>query len=145
MESIRVKTREELEECFSIRTRVFVEEQQVPMELEMDEYDVSPEACRHFLIRDGKTYAAAARWKVLEEGTAKLQRIAVLPEYRSHGVGRLVVSAMEQDARQAGMKACVLDAQCRAEGFYAKLGYRTVSPETFLDAGILHVRMKKEL
>lgn len=145
MNIIAVTTREELEECFGIRMKVFVEEQQVPHDLEMDEYDVSPDACRHLLARDGDKAVATGRWKVYEEGTVKLQRIAVLPEYRSRGVGRILVLGLEEDARKAGMNAAILDAQCSAEGFYNKLGYRTISEEPFLDAGILHVRMMKDL
>jgi predicted GNAT family N-acyltransferase len=145
MDIIAVTTREELEDCFGIRIKVFVEEQQVPHDLEMDEYDVSPDACRHLLVRDGDKAVATGRWKVYEEGTAKLQRIAVLPEYRSHGLGRILVLGLEEDARKAGMKAAILDGQCTAEGFYKKLGYRTISEVPFLDAGILHVRMMKDL
>lgn len=141
----QVTTKEQLEACFGIRMKVFVMEQKVPRDIELDEYDESPQACRHFLIRDGAKPVATGRWKVLEEGTAKLQRIAVLAEYRSQGAGRMVVETMEKDAKGQGMTAVVLDGQCTAEGFYRRLGYRTESTEPFLDAGILHVRMKKEL
>ncbi|MNC48586.1 putative N-acetyltransferase YjcF [compost metagenome] len=124
---------------------VFVREQQVPVEEEVDEYDVSPEVCHHLLLADGDKPVATGRWKVYEEGTAKLQRVAVLKEYRGGGTGRLLMEALEDSARQAGMKRTILDGQCHAEGFYNKLGYQTVSTEPFLDAGILHVRMQKDL
>lgn len=140
-----VATRDQLEECFGIRMKVFVEEQKVPQDVELDEYDESPAACRHILVRDGERPVATGRWKVMEEGTAKLQRIAVLREYRSQGVGRLLVQALEADAKRCGMRAAVLDGQCAAERFYHRLGYRIESPEPFLDAGIWHVRMRKEL
>lgn len=145
MEIIPVTAREQLEDCFSIRIKVFVEEQKVPRDLEMDEYDVSPDACRHILLKDGDKPAATGRWKVYEEGTAKLQRIAVLKEYRSSGIGKILVLALEDDARKAGMDTVILDGQCTAEGFYKRLGYTTVPGEPFLDAGILHVRMTKKL
>lgn len=145
MKIIPVTTRDQLEQCFAIRIKVFVEEQQVPADLEMDEYDESPEACSHILLTDGDKPVATGRWKVYEEGAAKLQRIAVLKEYRQGGVGRLLVQALEEDARQKGMKSVLLDGQCSAEGFYRKLGYVTEPGEPFLDAGILHVRMTKLL
>lgn len=145
MKVIPVSTRRELEECFAIRIQVFVEEQKVPLEEELDEYDESPEACAHLLLKDGELPVATGRWKVYEEGTAKLQRIAVLKEHRKGGVGRLLIQALEDHARKAGMKRAVLDGQCQAQGFYQKLGYHTVPGEPFLDAGILHVRMEKEL
>lgn len=145
MNVIRVKTQEELEACFGIRVQVFVEEQQVPLDLEMDEYDVSPEACRHILVLDGDKPVATGRWKEYCPGIAKLQRIAVLRDYRSKGLGKLLVQALEEQAREAGMTSTLLDGQCTAEGFYHRLGYRTEPGEPFLDAGILHVRMTKPL
>lgn len=145
MNIIHVTAQEELESCFAIRIKVFVDEQNVPAEEELDEYDTSPEACRHLLLMDGDKPVATGRWKVYEPGVAKLQRIAVLKEYRSGGVGRLMVHGLEIDAREQGMDSAVLDGQLYAEGFYRKLGYTTISEEPFLDAGILHVRMVKKL
>lgn len=145
MTIIHVTTRRELDACLAIRMKVFVEEQQVPVEEELDDYDASPHACHHVLLVDGEKPAATGRWKVCENGTAKLQRVAVLKEYRGGGTGRLLMEALEDSARQAGMKRAILDGQCHAEGFYNKLGYQTVSAAPFLDAGILHVRMQKEL
>lgn len=145
MNVIPVTSRRELDDCLAIRMEVFVNEQKVLADLELDEYDVSPEACHHILLAAGEKPIGTGRWKVYEEGTAKLQRIAVLKEHRGGGTGRLLVEALEDNARQAGMKRTVLDGQCYAEGFYHKLGYRTVSTEPFLDAGILHVRMIKDL
>ncbi|MNN97524.1 putative N-acetyltransferase YjcF [compost metagenome] len=52
---------------------------------------------------------------------------------------------MEELARELGLEASILDAQCQAENFYKKLGYEVISTEPFYDAGILHVRMQKML
>ncbi|WP_058301757.1 GNAT family N-acetyltransferase [Gorillibacterium timonense] len=142
-----VQNEEDLQACFAIRVQVFVEEQNVPSDEEIDEFDASWDACRHFLVKvDGKP-AATGRYRSYKESppTVKLQRIAVLPEYRGTGLGRVLILAMEADAKKAGADYSVLDAQCQAEPFYRKLGYETVSPETFLDAGIPHVRMQKRL
>ncbi|WP_438433466.1 GNAT family N-acetyltransferase [Gorillibacterium sp. sgz500922] len=142
-----VDNREALEACFAIRLRVFVDEQQVPAEEELDEFDADWTACRHFLaLVDGQP-AATGRYRSYQESppTVKLQRIAVSSEYRGTGVGRSLVLAMEQDAASRGAALSVLDAQCQAEPFYVKLGYETVSSEPFLDAGIPHVRMRKKL
>lgn len=142
---IPVHTEEQLKGCFSVRMNVFVEEQQVPPDLEMDEYDVSWTACRHFLATDGRSPIGAARWRMYDSQTAKLQRIAVLAPYRGRGIGRLLIQAMEEDIRSQGVPAVILDAQTQAEPFYRKLGYETISPMPFLDAGIWHVRMRKQL
>jgi len=146
MEIIKVKTEEQLKEALSVRIEVFVEEQNVPRDLEMDEFDISPQACRHFIIRNaqGETIAAA-RWRMYDEQTAKLQRIAVRQPYRGHGIGRMIIDAMEADIREAKVPAVILDGQTQAEAFYRKLGYETISSEPFLDAGIWHVRMRKRL
>ncbi len=140
-----VHTEEQLRSCFAVRIRVFVEEQGVSPEEEMDDYDASPSAARHFLIMHGNEPAAAARWIMYDGKTAKLQRIAVMKPYRGYGIGRQIIQAMEEDVRAQGVPAIILDAQTHAEAFYEKLGYRTVSEEPFLDAGIRHVRMRKEL
>jgi len=145
MTVIRIATEEELLMAKEIRIRVFVEEQQVPPELEMDEYDESPGSAKHVLVMDGNIPAAAGRFVEYDQNTAKLQRIAVMRPYRGKGVGRELVLALEAWAAEEGYKASLLDAQCQAEGFYEKLGYKKVSEDVFLDAGIEHVRMKKLL
>ncbi|RAP76146.1 GNAT family N-acetyltransferase [Paenibacillus montanisoli] len=145
MDYIRATTNDLLEEAIAVRFEVFVDEQKVPAELERDEYDDSPEACRHFVVKDNGKAVGAGRWKEYEPGVAKLQRIAVLQPYRGLGVGKKLIEAMEQDARELGYAAAVLGAQCTAEGFYKKLGYETESSEPFLDANIPHVNMRKTL
>lgn len=145
MECKRVTEQKELEGCLAVRMEVFVKEQGVSPEEEVDEYDASPAACRHFLVTDEDRPVGAARWKTYEPGVAKLQRIAVKLPYRGRAIGRLLVQAMERDASALGYREAILDAQCSAEAFYAKLGYETVSSEPFYDAGILHVRMRKAL
>jgi predicted GNAT family N-acyltransferase len=145
MEIIHVRTENELNQCFTIRKKVFVEEQGVPAELEIDEFDASPDACGHILLLSNGQPAGTGRWRPYKSDTAKLQRLAVLVEYRGHGMGKKLIAALEQQAREAGYQFCILDGQCHAESFYLKLGYATVSTEPFEDAGIMHVRMQKAL
>lgn len=145
MEIIKVTNREQLDECLSVRFAVFVDEQGVSAEEEVDAFDASADACRHVLIRiDGKP-VATGRWRPYEDAAAKLQRVAVDKALRRSGLGKAVIHALEEDARVAGMQAAILDAQTQAEPFYRKLGYTTISKEPFLDAGIWHVRMRKPL
>ena len=146
LEIIIVKTDEELSECRAVRNRVFVEEQSVPPELETDAFDASPAACTHVLAKSEGIPVGTGRWIPYKEAdTAKIQRIAVVPEYRGRGVGARLLEALERDARQAGMKFAILDSQCHAEPFYRRLGYVTISEQPFEEAGIMHVRMKKPL
>lgn len=143
IQEIIVTSDEQLKQCLAVRMEVFVKEQQVPVELEVDEFDSTWDACRHFLLLDGRKPVAAGRYRMYDEHTAKLQRIAVLSSYRGHGLGRQLIELMEKDISEQNFSAIILDAQLSAESFYHKLGYAAVSEETFLDAGILHVRMKK--
>lgn len=144
MKYIHVNTDYELQLCLALRRQVFVLEQGVPADLEIDHYDAAPHSCIHVLIvaEDGQA-AATGRLISYEEHTGKLQRIAVCKELRGSGIGREIVKFLEQQAIANGFSCVVLDAQCSAEAFYAKLGYATLSAEPFLDAGIWHVRMKK--
>ena len=143
IKEIIVTSDEQLEQCLAVRMEVFVKEQQVPRDLEVDELDASWEACKHFLLLDDSKPVAAGRYRLYDEQTAKLQRIAVLSTYRGHGLGRQLIELMEKEISEHNISAIILDAQLSAETFYRKLGYVTESEETFLDAGILHVRMKK--
>lgn len=144
-EVIEVKSEGQLQQCLEIRKEVFVEEQQVPLEEEIDELDHLDAESNHILITIDGQVAATGRIKWLDETTAKMQRIAVLKPFRGSGIGRSLMVALEQLARSMGAEKSVLDGQCQAEGFYHSLGYVTVSEEPFYDAGILHVRMEKRL
>ncbi|WP_282937877.1 GNAT family N-acetyltransferase [Paenibacillus sp. RC67] len=144
-EIIHVTTQQQLNECLDIRKEVFVVEQQVDVSLEIDEFDESPESCRHVLLQQDGKPSAAGRMRPYTDDTMKLQRIAVLKSARGTGAGKAIVLALEEEAHRLGYNYTLLDAQCQAEGFYSKLGYITISTETFLDAGIPHVRMRKTL
>ncbi|QGG56542.1 GNAT family N-acetyltransferase [Paenibacillus sp. B01] len=144
LQAIVVNTPDQLAQCLVIRKEVFVVEQGVSPEEEWDLYDASPDSCLHLLLLDEEGAAVGTgRVKPFDDGMAKLQRIAVLAGRRGRGTGAALVRAMEDAARERGYAGAVLDAQCQAEGFYAKLGYEPVSPDIFLDAGIPHVRMSR--
>ena len=135
-----VESPEEFDQCFRIRTIVFVEEQEVPLELEMDEYDA---VATHFLLRDGETPLATARL-VDKHGLAKIGRVAVLKEVRGRGLGLLLMQAVIEEAKHRGFTESVLDAQTYAVPFYARLGY-VAEGEEFDDAGIPHFLMRRKL
>jgi predicted GNAT family N-acyltransferase len=145
MNLIRVNNDSELALGLALRQQVFVIEQGIPADLEIDHYDATPHECIHVLIVDEREEAVATGHLVpYGENTEKFQRIAVRQDKRGSGIGREIVNLLEQQATSSGLLWVVLDAQCSAEKFYAKLGYVTIS-EPFLDAGILHVRMKKQM
>ncbi len=140
-----VSTEEQLKQALEIRHHVFVIEQQVPAEIEIDQYDVISPDVHHVLLSTDGQAVATGRLIYYSKDTAKMQRIAVLESHRSFGYGRVLLLAMEELARELGLTYSVLDAQCQAQKFYEKLGYEVISEEPFYDADILHVRMRKSL
>lgn len=138
----QVRNDEQYQQALAIRTAVFIQEQQVPAELEVDEYE---QVATHVVAYDeAGTPVATGRILPYGDGIGKMQRIAVSKIARTGGYGRAVMNKLEEIGRELGYTQFMLEAQTHAEGFYEKLGYRTVSTEPFLDAGIWHVRMVKE-
>ncbi|MDZ7745532.1 MAG: GNAT family N-acetyltransferase [Halobacteriales archaeon] len=131
----------EFDDALDIRTRVFVDEQDVPMEREVDGKD--PEAT-HFLVSDPKP-VAVARTREYEDAALKVERVAVLADARGEGYGHAVMDAVESYASEAGDDRLVLDAQVPVVGFYEARGYEIQDDEPFEDAGIPHRRMSKRI
>jgi predicted GNAT family N-acyltransferase len=123
----------------AIRFEVFVDEQRVPAEIEMDDRDP---LCIHFLAFEGHDAVGTARIDLDQAG--KIGRLAVLSPYRRRGIGRALMQACHGVAREHGLDAVWCHAQLVAEPFYRSLGYRA-SGDVFDEAGIPHRHMKKAL
>ncbi len=144
-----VQSNEEREAVFAVRMIVFVEEQAVPPEEELDALDM---VATHFLARlidtsssnTAASIVGAARLVDKGHGKGKIGRVAVLREHRGMGVGALLMQTVEQTARERGFAELVLDAQCYAIPFYEKLGY-VAEGDVFLDCDIEHRFMSKRL
>ncbi|MDQ6418032.1 GNAT family N-acetyltransferase [Paenibacillus sp. LHD-117] len=136
----RVQHKEQLEKAYRIRTEVFVEEQGVPVEAEIDEHE---NASSHVLISYDGEPAGTGRVRVVD-GVAKLERICVREKFRKHQIGKAVMEALEAIAREQGLSKAKLHAQTQAAGFYERVGYKTDS-EVFMEENIPHVRMIKSL
>ena len=137
---IIVETPADWEACYAIRKTVFVEEQAVPLELELDEYD---DVATHFLLRGGDTPLATARL-LDKHGRAKIGRVAVLKEARGRGLGLVLMRAVLEEARRQGFTEAVLDSQTYAIPFYERLDF-VAEGEEFDDAGIPHFLMRRRL
>jgi predicted GNAT family N-acyltransferase len=137
---IQVTKEQQLQDAFSVRKSVFVEEQQVPLEEEIDEFESS---AAHFVLYDGELAVGAGRFRVLD-GIGKVERICVLSSHRKGGSGKALMTAIEDFAKEQNIHELKLNAQTHAIPFYNKLGYEVVSEE-FLDAGIPHRTMKKKV
>lgn len=133
-----VTTKEQQQDAFKVRRLVFVEEQQVPEEEEIDQYD---NEATHFVLYNQDIPIGAGRFRNLD-GIGKVERICVLSRSRGTGAGKLLMDQIEQYAKQNNYTALKLNAQTQAIPFYSKLGYEVISEE-FMDAGIPHRTMKK--
>lgn len=137
--SVKKITSEDKSDAFCVRQRVFVEEQRVPMELEIDEYE--DEATHFVAYIDGEPVGTARlRWK--DHLTAKAERVAVMKPYRGNGIGKLLMQALEEEARRKNATSIQLHAQIQAQRFYERLGYKAYG-DLFFDADIKHIAMKK--
>jgi len=123
------------EQAFAIRRKVFVDEQGVDQNLEYDKEDQS----KHYLLLLAGRPIAAARWRETEKGI-KLERFAVLPEFRNRGFGEIILAEVIKDVKIMG-KPIYLHSQVRAVPFYERNGF-IKEGEMFLEAGIEHIYMK---
>ncbi len=152
MRTIRlVQTPAERDAAYEVRRDVFVTEQGVPPDLELDELD---ESADHVVAYDGTRPVGAGRLVVEPAGfegadptlgqVAHLGRIAVRPECRGTGLGVDLVRALEARAGERGLRVAALSAQTYALGFYERLGFAAHGPE-FDDAGLPHRWMTRTL
>lgn len=122
----------------ALRTCVFVKEQRVPLDEELDGHDPD---CVHVAAEtdDGSIVGTG---RLMPGG--RIGRMAVDPDWRGRGVGRALLDALIACAREQGFATVELHAQIRAEGFYAASGFLADGP-VFEDAGIPHRRMWRDL
>jgi predicted GNAT family N-acyltransferase len=118
----------------TIRTKVFIEEQQVPIDLEWDSQDTS---AQHLLVLTSTNEPIACA-RLLDNGS--IGRMAVLKEWRGLGVGAKLLNKAIALHRQQGISVITLSAQVHAIPFYQKAGFEVISTP-YLDAGISHVDM----
>jgi hypothetical protein len=125
--------------ALAVRDEVFVRGMGVPSGVEHDTRD---HLCVHVLVRMDGEPAATGRLDVDRGG--KVGRVAVLRRFRGRGLGSRVMRELESVAAEYGLSGLWCHAQLAAAGFYRRLGWRPVG-ETFMEAGIEHVRMEKQL
>jgi len=125
----------------TVRRAVFIDEQGVA---EAEEMDGKDEVATHIVVTDDSEPVATARFRFVEETTARIERVAVLSAYRGEGLGASVMETAESMVRERGATSAFLHGQLRVAGFYERLGYEAVG-EQFEEAGIPHVEMVKPL
>lgn len=117
-----------------IRYEVFVHEQHVPPDLELDDMDP---VCVHAVAYDDSHAVATGR--LLPDG--HIGRMAVLASQRGRGVGGAILKALMEEAAKRGYTTVVLNAQTHAERFYQRFGFSRAGEE-FMEAGIPHIEMR---
>ena len=136
-----VETEVERQAAFAVRMRVFVEEQGVPVEEELDDHDAT---AIHVLAVLNSSTIGTGRLLLQGQGEARIGRMAVDREFRRMGVGARILGALEEEARRMGAAEAVLHAQTYVKSFYSSHGYAEEG-EVFLEAEIEHVQMRKRL
>ena len=120
-----------------VRFKVFVDEQSVPEELEIDGFD---DVATHILILlDDK---AIGTGRILPDG--HIGRVAVLKQFRGKGVGKLIMKMLIEWAQENQLKTLWLSSQWHARGFYIDLNF-TCTGDKFEEAGIDHIKMTRAL
>lgn len=153
--AIEVVTDGDLTACHAVRHEVFVAEQGISVEEEMDAYDVH---AVHLLASSAGRpvgtvrflHGAAADKKYARAGvngatTAVLGRLAVTSAARGTGLGAALVRAVEAEAGRRGLAEVYLEAQTHALAFYEWLGYEAFGPEFDEGSGIPHRAMRRPL
>ncbi|MDQ6596581.1 GNAT family N-acetyltransferase [Bacillus salipaludis] len=135
-----VENEKELEDAFSVRRTVFIDEQNVP---EAEEIDQHEEEATHFVLYHEGSPIGAGRFRLVD-GFGKVERICIMKQARGTGAGKTIMNGIEDYARKMGIQKLKLNSQTYAIPFYGGLGYEVVSEE-FMDAGIPHKTMVKKI
>ena len=120
-----------------LRHQVFVIEQKVPEDMEWDEFD---EAAWHAIATENNQTVGTGRL-IINGRIARIGRMAVQSSKRNQGIGKSILNALIQTAKEKGVQECILHAQTHAIAFYAKADFEPHGP-IFDEAGIPHVEMR---
>ena len=136
-----VESESELDAAIQVRFRVFVSEQAVPPEEELDEADAT--ATHAIALFQGQV-VGTGRLLNQETATAQIGRMAVDVAWRRKGIGGLILEFLEESARTEGKRHSMLHALEYIKSFYAAHGYREHG-DSFLEVDIPHIEMRKDL
>jgi predicted GNAT family N-acyltransferase len=131
---------QDIDGAYDLRKIVFVDEQKVPEEMNIDEFD--KDAIHVVAKRDNKIIGTSRM--VVEGDKGKIGRMAVEKDLRKQGIGKELLTLLEQEARKRKLKEIYLHSQFHAKSFYERLGYQPRG-EVFTEVGIDHIEMYKTL
>jgi predicted GNAT family N-acyltransferase len=128
---------EAAQEAYLIRKQVFIEEQGVPEDMELDEHDP---LAKHALAYQDGLCVGTGRLVRLDNHHAQIGRMAVLSTYRNQDIGSAILSSLITLAQAEGVSTLVLHSQISAAPFYAKFGF-VAEGSIYDEAGIAHRNM----
>ena len=131
----------DLKGAFDVRRQVFVGEQGIPEDLVFDDRD---REALHVVVKDGEQVIGTARVLFLADGRAKLERMAVTEAFRRKGIGRRIISFLNEVLRNKQVEHVVLHAQLGVVEFYKSCGFEQ-SGLPFWEADIKHTKMQRRL
>ena len=136
---IRIAKGGDIEKVYALRYEVFVHEQNVPPEIELDEED---KHATHIIAEENRYAVGCARLLIQDGG--HIGRLAVKKSKRGQGIGKEICRFIIELCRERGLKRVWLNSQLHAVGFYEKLGFSPCG-DTFFEAGIEHIEMELTL
>jgi len=131
----------ELQDAFEVRRQVFVEEQGISESLVFDGHDGE---ALHMVVKDRGKVIATARVRFLSDKQAKIERMAILKPFRRRGIGRGIISFLNEQLSNRQVDQLILHAQYSVVAFYRSCGFEE-SGSPFWEAGIKHIKMKRQL
>jgi predicted GNAT family N-acyltransferase len=134
---IRIASANDIKNVYALRNEVFVNEQNVPPEIEIDEED---KHATHIIAEENGVTVGCARILFGDDG-GHVGRLAVKRSERGRGIGGEICRFIISLCRERGYKRIWLNSQLHAVGFYEKLGFSPCG-ETFFEAGIEHIEME---
>jgi len=134
-----VENEEELLDAYEVRRLVFVVEQGIAEDLVFEGTRGDDEI--NVVVKNKETVIGTARVMFPTYNTAKIERMAVLPNFRQKGIGRNIIAFLHEELKCRGIKNVVLHAQHQVIIFYKSCGFREKG-RTFKEAGIQHIQME---
>lgn len=129
----------ELKGAYEVRRQVFTKEQGISEELEFDGEGNGDKV--NMVVKDGEEVIGTARVILLADNTAKIERMAVLKHLRHKGIGRGIISFLNEELKRGQAKYVFLHAQHTVIDFYKSCGFSEVGTP-FYEAGIKHIKME---
>ncbi len=136
-----VTSDKEIEGAFEVRRKVFIEEQGISEDLELDGRDSE---ALHMVVKDGERVIGTARVLFLATSQAKIERMAILIPFRRKGIGGRIISFLNEELKKKQVEKVFLHAQYPVITFYKSVGFRE-QPPPFWEAGIKHIKMQRIL